>query len=244
MWRKINNTVICLRMRKNLTTKTPPGDFQVTTLETPLLSQQAVTSKGIPSTLPIYSWTLTPIPNWTCSVVTVPLSDARLPSTWLTVAQILVRGFNNTNWEDCRLQNSLVHTMKIKKMLGQKTLRCKYTATSSRKRDELGREPFLWSQFAWTEFAQCLCKLCTILRFLKQSFYMSRVRRKEGLKTYLRIPRKLDLNSEILKPWQIGGVEKLSSRCRDLMNLHFLLDFLNRLEGFNTWSWNVVSWSI
>ena len=28
--------------------KTPPGDFQVTTPETPLLSQQTVTSKGIP----------------------------------------------------------------------------------------------------------------------------------------------------------------------------------------------------
>ena len=28
--------------------KTPPGDFQVTTPEIPLLSQQAVTSKGIP----------------------------------------------------------------------------------------------------------------------------------------------------------------------------------------------------
>ena len=27
--------------------KTPPGDLQVTTPETPLLSQQAVTSKGI-----------------------------------------------------------------------------------------------------------------------------------------------------------------------------------------------------
>ena len=40
---------------KNLTAKTPPGDFQVTTSETPLLSQQAVTSKGIPSTLPTYS---------------------------------------------------------------------------------------------------------------------------------------------------------------------------------------------
>ena len=53
--------------------KTPPGDFQVTTLETPLLSQQAVTSKGIPSTLPTYSLTITPIPNWTCSVVKVPL---------------------------------------------------------------------------------------------------------------------------------------------------------------------------
>ena len=45
MQRKINDTVICLRMGKNLTTKTLPGDFQVTTPETPLLSQQAVTSK-------------------------------------------------------------------------------------------------------------------------------------------------------------------------------------------------------
>ena len=35
--------------------KTPPGDFQVTIPETSLLSQQAVTSKGISSTLPIYS---------------------------------------------------------------------------------------------------------------------------------------------------------------------------------------------
>ena len=32
---------------ENLTAKTPPSDFQVTTPETPLLSQQAVTSKGI-----------------------------------------------------------------------------------------------------------------------------------------------------------------------------------------------------
>ena len=29
---------------ENLTAKTPPGDFQVTTPETPLLSQQVVTS--------------------------------------------------------------------------------------------------------------------------------------------------------------------------------------------------------
>ena len=109
MQRKINNTVICLRMGKNLTAKTPPGDFQVTTPKTPLLSQQAVTSKGISSTLPTYSWTLTRIPNWTCSVVIVPLFDAWLPSTWLTVARIPVRNFNNTNWEDCWLQSSSVH---------------------------------------------------------------------------------------------------------------------------------------
>ena len=148
---------------ENLTAKTPSGDFQVTTPETPLLTQQAVTSKGIPSTLPTYNWTITPIPNWTCSVMTVPLFDARLPSTWLT----------NCVDPSTRLQSPtkkvvgckvlrFIHTMKIKKMLGHKTLQCTYTATSSRKRNELGQELRLWSQFAWTEFAQCLCNLWTL----------------------------------------------------------------------------------
>ena len=185
---------------ENLTAKTPPGDFQVTTPETPLLSQQAVTSKGITSTLLTYSWTFTPIPNWTCSVVTVPLSDARLLSAWLTVAWIPVRDFKTPTKKifSCKVLQ-FIHTMKIKKMLGHKTLRCKYTATSSKEKDELGQELCLRSQFAWTEFAQCLCNLYTIWQLLKQSFYMSRVRRKEGPKTYSRIPKKFDSNSEILK---------------------------------------------
>ena len=126
---------------ENLTAKTPSGDFQVTTFETPLLSQQAITSKGIPSTLPIYSWTLTPIPNWTYSVMTVPLFDARLPSTWLTSCT------DSSTWLQTPTKNivgckvlQFIHTMKIKKMLGHKTLRCKYTATSSRERNELGQE--------------------------------------------------------------------------------------------------------
>ena len=164
---------------ENLTAKTPPDDFQVTTLETPLLSQQVVTSKGIPSTLPTYSWTLTPIPNWICFIVTVPLSDAQLPSTWLT----------NCADHSTRLQSltkkivgckglQFIHTIKIKKMLGHKTLWCTYTTTSSRERDELGQELRLRSQFAWTKFAQYLCNLWTVWRPLKQSFYMSRVRRK------------------------------------------------------------------
>ena len=38
--------MICLRMGKTYMKKTPPGDFKVTTSENPLLSKQAVTSKG------------------------------------------------------------------------------------------------------------------------------------------------------------------------------------------------------
>ena len=168
--------------------KTPPSDFQVTTPGTPLLSQQAVIHKGISSTLLTYSWTLTPIPNWICSVVTVPLSNARLPSTWLTVAWIPVLDFKTPTKKivGCKVLQ-FIHTMKIKKMLSHKTLRCKYTAASSKERDELGQELCFRSQFPWIEFAQCLCNLCTVWRLLKQSFYMSRVMRKEGPKTYSRI---------------------------------------------------------
>ena len=66
MQRKINDTVICLRMGKNLTAKTPPSDFQVTTPETPLLSQQAVTRKE--SQVP-YQPTVEPLPQYPIGLV-------------------------------------------------------------------------------------------------------------------------------------------------------------------------------
>ena len=197
---------------ENLTAKTSPGDFQVTTPETPLLSQQAVTSKGIPSTLPTYSWTLTPISNWTCSGVTVPLSDAWLPITWLTNCADPSTRLQSTTKKvvGCKVLQ-FIHTMKIKKMLGYKTLRYTYTTTSLRERDELRQELRLRSEFAWTEFAQWLCNLWTVWQPLKQPFYMSRVRRKESPKTHSRIPRKSYWNFENLKSWQIVGVKQLSS---------------------------------
>ena len=61
MHRKINDTVICLRIGKTYMAKTPLGDFKVTTLEILLLSQQAVTSKGI--LVPYTNLQLNPYPN-------------------------------------------------------------------------------------------------------------------------------------------------------------------------------------
>ena len=85
--------------------------------------------------IPTYSWTLTPITNWTCSVVTISLFQYTAPSTWLTNCvnpstrlQSLARG-------GCWLRSSSVyHTMKIKKLFGHKILRCTNTAASSLER--------------------------------------------------------------------------------------------------------------
>ena len=126
--------------------KTPPSDFQVTTPETPLLSQQAVTSKGIPSTLLTYSWTFTPIPNRTCFVVTVLLSDAQLPSMWLT----------NCADPNTRLQNTNLKRLLAAKFFSSSTRwrsrRCLVTkpyGTNTQQllqeSDELGQELCLWS---------------------------------------------------------------------------------------------------
>ena len=52
--------VICLRIGKTYTAKTPPGDFKITTPENSLLSQQAVTSKRIP--VPYTNLQLNPYP--------------------------------------------------------------------------------------------------------------------------------------------------------------------------------------
>ena len=136
------------------------------------------------------------------------LFDARLPSTWLTNYVDPSMGLQSPTKKvvGCKVLQ-FIHTMKIKKMFGHKTLRCTYTATSSRERDELGQELRLRSQFAWTEFAQSLCNLWILWRPLNWSFYMSRIRRKESPKTHSRILRKSYWNSENLKPRQIVGVE-------------------------------------
>ena len=59
--------------------------------------------------IPTYSWTFTPITNWTCSVVTISPFDARLPSTWLTNCADPSTWLQSPTREDYWLQSSSVH---------------------------------------------------------------------------------------------------------------------------------------
>ena len=94
-----------------------------------------IKTSGYKYLIPTYNWILTLIPNWTCSVVTISLFDARLPSTWLTNARIPVRDFNLQLEKviGCKVLQ-FIQTIKIKKMLGYKTLQYTNTALSSQER--------------------------------------------------------------------------------------------------------------
>ena len=94
---------------KIYTTKTPSSDFQVTTPEIPLLSQQAVISKGIP--VPYINLQLNPYPNTQLDLLcsdNFPL-DAQLPSMWLTNCADPSTWLRSSTRESCWLQSSSVY---------------------------------------------------------------------------------------------------------------------------------------
>ena len=156
MQQKTNDTVICLRMGKKPNGKNPTGWFSGHHSRNSTIITTSDYKQGIPSTLPTYCWTLTPIPNQTCSVVTVSLFDAQLPSTWLINCADPSTRVQSPIWKDCWLQSSSVHPYdEDQKMLGHKTLRCKYTATSPRKRWTRSR--------TLSPVTICLNRVCSML---------------------------------------------------------------------------------
>ena len=86
--------------------------------------------------IPTYSWTLTPIPNWTCSVVTISHFQCTTPSTWL-----INRCTDPSTWlthqfekdVDCKVLQ-FINTMKITKLLSYKTQRRTNAVAFSRER--------------------------------------------------------------------------------------------------------------
>ena len=83
--------------------------------------------------IPTYSWTVTPIPNLTCSVVTIFHFQCTALNTWLTN-----RCVDPSKWLDHQLEKDVgckvlqfIKMMKIKKLFGHKTLRYTNTAAFS-----------------------------------------------------------------------------------------------------------------
>ena len=96
-------------MGKTNTAKTPSGNFKVTTSKIPLLSQQVVTSKGIP--VPYINLQLNPYPNTQLDLF---CSDnfsfwCITPSTWLTNCADPNTQLQSPTRKGCWLQSSSVH---------------------------------------------------------------------------------------------------------------------------------------
>ena len=119
--------------------KTPPGDFKVTTPQNPLLSKQVITSKGI--LVPYTNLQLNPYPNTQLDLFCSDNFSFRCtaPNNDQQIARISVRDFNHQLEKiiGCKILQ-FIPTMKIKKMLGHKTLRCK-TQQLLHKNNELGQ---------------------------------------------------------------------------------------------------------
>ena len=99
------------------------------------LSLQAITSKGIPA--PSINLQLNYYPNTQLDLFCNDnLSmQCTTSNTWLTNCTDSSTRLQLPTREGCWLQSfSIHHTMKIKKMLGHKTLRCTNTTTSSQER--------------------------------------------------------------------------------------------------------------
>ena len=119
--------MICLWMGKTYMTKTSLGDFKVITPENSLLSQQAITSKGIP--VPYTNLQLKFYPNTQLDLFSSDnLSfQCAAPNTWLTNS--MSGSQYSPTWERCWLQSSSVHhTMKITKLLSYKPMGYKHSS--------------------------------------------------------------------------------------------------------------------
>ena len=117
--------MICLRMGKTSKAKTLPGDFKVTTPENPLLSQQAVTNKGILA--PYTNLQLNSYPNTQLYLFCSNNLSFSMHGSQYVTNQLMYRSKYVTNHQlekdvSCKVLQ-FINMMKITKSLGYKTLR-------------------------------------------------------------------------------------------------------------------------
>ena len=101
--------MICLQMAKTWRQKPHRVIFRSPLLKLHYYHNKWLQVKESQYLIPTHSWTLIPIPNWTCSVVTIPPFNARLPSIWLTNCADPSMLLQPPTKEGCWLQISLIH---------------------------------------------------------------------------------------------------------------------------------------
>ena len=135
-------------MGKTSKAKTPPDEFKVTTPENSLLSQQVITSKEIPITYTNLQLNIYPNTQLDLFCSDNLSFQCTTPNTWLTNWCT-----DPSTWLTHQLEKDVgckvlqfIHTMKIIKLLGHKTLRHTNVTVSSR--ESWTRAKCLWSQYA------------------------------------------------------------------------------------------------
>ena len=111
-------------MGKTSKTKTLSGDFKVTIPDNPLLSQQAVTSKGIP--VPCTNLHLNPYPNTQLELFCSDNLSFSMHGSQYVTNQLMHRSKYVTNHQlekdvGCKILQ-FINTMKVMNLLGYKTL--------------------------------------------------------------------------------------------------------------------------
>ena len=151
-------------MGKTDTAKTLPDDFKVTTPENSLLSQQAVTSKGIPVVYINLQLNLYPNTQLDLFYSDNISFQCMTPSMWLTN-----RWANPSTWLPHQLEKDIdckvlqfINTMKIMKLLGYKTLWCTNITASWRER--WTRAYVFDSQYACEKLLQWVASVVTVLK--------------------------------------------------------------------------------
>ena len=101
--------VICLRMGKTTEAKSHRMILRSPLPRIHYYPNKRLQVKESRYLIPTYSWTLTPIPNWTCFVVTISPIQCTAPSTWLTNCTDSNTRLQSPTREGCWLQSSSIH---------------------------------------------------------------------------------------------------------------------------------------
>ena len=128
--------MICLRMGKTYTVKTPPSDFKVITPENPLLWKQAVTSKGIPvsyTNLQLNSYPNTQLDLFYSDNLSFSMHGSQYVTNQSMHGSKYVTNHQLEKDVGCKVLQ-FINMMKITKLLGYKTLQRTNAAASSRER--------------------------------------------------------------------------------------------------------------